>query len=89
MTRAPSARVRLNRAWVNYLKACHMTCAMLLVVHVCRNYVMLGTNEALGWLVFALMYACMEVNTQQDQFRAIRITCATLAVVVTAALACS
>ena len=62
---------------------------MLLVVHVCRNYVMLGTNEALGWLVFALMYACMEVNTQQDQFRAIRITCATLAVVVTAALACS
>lgn len=74
---------------VNHLKLCHVLCATNLIVHVCRNHVTLGTNEALGWLVFALMYACMEVNVQQDQFRAIRIMCATLAVVVTAALAIS
>lgn len=74
---------------VNHLKLCHVLCAINLIVYVCRNHVTLGVNEALGWLVFALMYACMEVNTQQDQFRSIRIMCATLAVVVTAALAIS
>jgi hypothetical protein len=74
---------------VNHLKLCHVLCAINLITHVARNYQTLGTNESLGWLVFGLMYACMEVNTQQDQFRIVRLCCATLAVVVTAALACS
>jgi hypothetical protein len=64
-----------------------MLCAINLIVHVARNYQTLGTNEALGWLVFGLMYACMEVNTEQDQLRLVRLFCATLAVVVTGALA--
>lgn len=74
---------------INHLKLCHMLCACNLIIHVIRNQTTLGTNEALGWLVFGLMYACMEVNVQQDQFRAVRLFCATLAVVVTGALACS
>ena len=74
---------------INHLKLCHVLCATHLIVYVCRNHVTLGTNEALGWLVFALMYACMEVNVQQDQFRIVRLFCATLAVVVTGALAVS
>lgn len=74
---------------VNHLRLCHVACAIHLMVYVCRNHVTLGTNEALGWLVFGLMYACMEVNTQQDQLRFVRLFCATLAVVVTGALAVS
>jgi hypothetical protein len=74
---------------VNHLKLCHQLCAIHLMVHVARNYTTLGANEALGWLVFGLMYACMEVNVQQDQLRFVRLFCATLAVVVTGALAIS
>jgi hypothetical protein len=74
---------------VNHLKLCHQLCAINLIVHVVRNYQTLGTNEALGWLVFGLMYACMEVNVEQDQLRVVRLFCATLAVVVTGALAIS
>ena len=72
---------------ITHLKLCHQLCAINLIMHVGRNHHVLGTNEALGWLVFALMYACMEVNTQQDQLRLVRLYCATLAVVVTGALA--
>lgn len=86
---APSARVRRDRMQVRYLKLCHVSCAVCLIMHVNNNWSMLGVNEALGWLVFALMYACMEVNNTQDRMLWIRITCATLAVIVTAALACS
>lgn len=74
---------------VNHLRLCHVLCAVHLIIHVARNYQTLGTNEALGWLVFGLMYACMEVNVEQDQLRLVRLFCATLAVVVTAALAIS
>jgi hypothetical protein len=74
---------------VNHLRLCHMLCAVNLIMHVARNYHTLGTNEALGWLVFGLMYACMEVNTEQDQLKLVRLCCATLAVVVTGALAIS
>ncbi|MEK9700333.1 MAG: hypothetical protein VW270_31415, partial [Candidatus Poseidoniales archaeon] len=80
---------RHDRRCVMHLRLCHMICAINLIVYVCRNHVTLGTNEALGWLVFGLMYACMEVNTQQDQLRFVRQFCATLAVVVTGALAIS
>lgn len=74
---------------INHLRLCHMLCAINLIVHACRNHEQLGTNDSLGWLTFALMYTCMEVNTQQDQFRAIRLLCGTLAVCVTGALAVS
>ena len=74
---------------INHLRLCHVACAINLSIHVFRNTDQLGVNDSIGWLVFALMYACMEVNTQQDQFRAIRLFCATLAVVLTGALACS
>ena len=84
-----SRQVRHARAWTRYLRACHVACAVCLIMHVFNNQQQLGVNEALGWLVFALMYACMEVNNTQDGMRWIRITCATLAVIVTAALACS
>jgi len=88
-SRAPSALVRRERASVNHLRLCHMICAVNLIVYVARNHDTLGTNEALGWLVFGLMYACMEVNTQQDHMRVVRLFCATLAVCVTGALAIS
>ena len=79
----------MNWSAVNHLRLCHVACAIHLIVYVARNYTTLGTNEALGWLVFGLMYACMEVNVQQDQLRFVRLFCATLAVVVTGALAVS
>ena len=89
MPQAPSARVRFNRRCVMHLRLCHVLCAINLIVHVARNHTTLGVNESLGWLVFGLMYACMEVNVEQDQLRLVRLFCATLAVVVTGALACS
>jgi len=79
----------MNWTTTNHLRLCHVLCAVHLITHVARNYQTLGTNEALGWLVFGLMYACMEVNTEQDQLRFVRLFCATLAVVVTGALAIS
>lgn len=84
-----SSQVRRNRTQVRYLCLCHVACAINLVVHVCRNQQQLGVNESLGWLVFALMYACMEVNTTPDRLRVIRLISATLAVWITAALAVS
>ena len=46
-------------------------------------------EQSLGWIVFGLMYACMEVNVTQDQYRHVRTFCATLAIFVTGALAIS
>lgn len=72
---------------VKYLKLCHVLCAINLIVYATRHADQLGWNNHAGWLVFALMYACMEVNVTQDQLRMVRLTCATLAVLITGALA--
>lgn len=79
----------MNWTGSDHLRLCHLMCAVNLIVYATRNHDTLGVNDAAGWLVFGLMYACMEVNTTQDRYHLIRLFCATLAVVVTGALACS
>ena len=71
-----------------YLRLAHGICAINLIVYASRN--MSGdVEQSLGWIVFGLMYACMEVNVTQDQYRHVRTFCATLAIFVTGALAIS
>lgn len=70
----------------NYLKLAHLICAINLTMYAWRELAT-GFENSMGWLTFALMYACMEVNVTQDQYRIVRAFCATLAMFITGALA--